>query len=143
MPLDVAAESRTEFFDYARCKEIGASPSVFYPAVETEVAATTAKAICSVCPVRIACLEYALNMETDGAINGIWGGKTERERRKLIEHRPIPIRYCARGHAQTPDVTYRMSGETRCRLCVQEARVARHAAAQKMREYRKRQRNAG
>ena len=43
-----------------------------------------AKAICAQCPVRQACLEYALtNRERDG----VWGGATERERRRIIRQR--------------------------------------------------------
>ena len=38
-----------------------------------------AKAICNACPVQMACLEYALQNNTAG----IWGGLTERERRRL------------------------------------------------------------
>lgn len=40
----------------------------------------TAKAICARCPVQAPCLDYAV---TNGERYGIWGGKTERERRKL------------------------------------------------------------
>ena len=39
-----------------------------------------AKRICGECPVRAECLEYAL--EEDERF-GIWGGMSERERRKL------------------------------------------------------------
>lgn len=42
-----------------------------------------ALALCQVCPVRIECLAHAL--EHDEAY-GIWGGKTERQRR-AIRHR--------------------------------------------------------
>lgn len=38
-----------------------------------------AKAICSVCPVRVPCLEFAIN----GDERGIWGGTTEFERRNM------------------------------------------------------------
>lgn len=39
-----------------------------------------AKAICAGCPVRAPCLQYALDHDERF---GIWGGKTERERRRL------------------------------------------------------------
>jgi WhiB family redox-sensing transcriptional regulator len=43
-----------------------------------------AKAICATCPVREACLEFALtNREHDG----VWGGATERERRRIVRQR--------------------------------------------------------
>ena len=44
-----------------------------------------AKAVCQSCPVRVDCLEEAL--EQDERF-GIWGGLTERERRALRRNRP-------------------------------------------------------
>lgn len=64
----------------AACR--GVDPDIFYPSSDEE--AEEAKAICRVCPVREACLEYALvNRERDG----VWGGATERERRRMIRQR--------------------------------------------------------
>ena len=64
----------------AACR--GVDPDVFYPASDEET--EVAKAICAQCPVREACLEYALaNRERDG----VWGGATERERRRMIRQR--------------------------------------------------------
>lgn len=64
----------------AACR--GLDPAVFYPPSDEE--ADEAKAICGVCPVREPCLEHALaNREREG----IWGGATERERRRLIRQR--------------------------------------------------------
>jgi len=60
----------------------GLDPAVFYPVSEED--AEEAKAICRVCPVREPCLEYALaNRERDG----VWGGATEKERRRIIRQR--------------------------------------------------------
>ena len=64
----------------AACR--GVDPDIFYPVSDDD--AEAAKAICVTCPVREACLEYALvNRERDG----VWGGATERERRRLIRQR--------------------------------------------------------
>lgn len=64
----------------AACR--GVDPDVFYPSSDEE--AEEAKAICGVCPVREPCLEYALaHRERDG----VWGGATERERRRMIRQR--------------------------------------------------------
>ncbi len=41
-----------------------------------------AKAICQACEVRDACLEYALAAREP---EGIWGGYTERERRRMLK----------------------------------------------------------
>lgn len=60
----------------------GLDPEIFYPTSEDD--AGEAKTICSACVVREACLEYALsNREGDG----IWGGATEKERRRMIRQR--------------------------------------------------------
>ena len=60
----------------------GLDPAIFYPPSDEE--AGQANAICATCPVREACLEYALtNREHDG----VWGGATEKERRRMIRQR--------------------------------------------------------
>lgn len=70
----------TSWRDRAACR--GLDPEIFYPVSDED--ADEAKSICAVCPVREACLEYALaNRERDG----VWGGATERERRRLIRQR--------------------------------------------------------
>lgn len=53
-------------------------PEAFFP--EKGGSTRDAKKICSSCEVRTQCLEYAL--ENDERF-GIWGGLSERERRKL------------------------------------------------------------
>lgn len=64
----------------AACR--GVDPDIFYPVSDDE--AEAAKAICAQCTVREACLEYALaNRERDG----VWGGATERERRRIVRQR--------------------------------------------------------
>jgi WhiB family transcriptional regulator, redox-sensing transcriptional regulator len=64
----------------AACR--GVDPDIFYPVSEEE--AEEARAICRSCPVVETCLEWALtNRERDG----VWGGATERERRRMIRQR--------------------------------------------------------
>ncbi len=41
-----------------------------------------AKAICASCPVATECLEYALEIREP---HGVWGGKSEIERRAMLE----------------------------------------------------------
>ena len=65
---------------HAACR--GLDPDIFYPATDEE--ADVAKAVCSVCSIRHACLEHALgSRERDG----VWGGATEKERRRIIRQR--------------------------------------------------------
>ena len=66
----------------ARCR--GVDPQVFHPPEEDESAAGEAKAICDQCPVREPCLEYAISAREK---DGVWGGMTARERRRLIRTR--------------------------------------------------------
>jgi WhiB family redox-sensing transcriptional regulator len=60
----------------------GLDPEIFYP--QTDEEAVDAKAICAVCSVQTACLEYALSFREK---EGVWGGATERERRRIIRQR--------------------------------------------------------
>ncbi|MEX1007088.1 MAG: WhiB family transcriptional regulator [Acidimicrobiia bacterium] len=64
---------------YARC--LGADPELFYPASDD---AAAAKSICAVCPVREPCLDHAITAREK---QGVWGGLTEKERRRLIRQR--------------------------------------------------------
>ena len=60
----------------ARCRDY--DPEVFFP--EKGGSSREAKRICSECPVRIECLNYALRRDER---YGVWGGMSERERRRL------------------------------------------------------------
>ena len=66
----------------AACK--GLSADIFYPSTEDDADAIPAKAVCSECAVRESCLEHALAVREK---DGIWGGATERERRRIIRQR--------------------------------------------------------
>jgi len=60
----------------------GLDPAVFFP--ESDAAADEAKSICSICMVRASCLEHAIAVREK---DGVWGGATERERRRIIRQR--------------------------------------------------------
>ena len=60
----------------------GLEPSIFFP--EDDASAEDAKAVCASCGVRVACLEHALTIREK---QGVWGGATERERRRIIRQR--------------------------------------------------------
>jgi WhiB family redox-sensing transcriptional regulator len=68
--------------DQAQCR--GIDPQVFHPAEDDEVGAEAAKAICEICAVREPCLEFAIAAREK---DGVWGGLTARERRRLIRQR--------------------------------------------------------
>ncbi|MGH8898970.1 MAG: WhiB family transcriptional regulator [Egibacteraceae bacterium] len=63
----------------AACAEL--STDDFFPVGSTGPASdqiARAKAICAACPVAVQCLDYALDT---GQTDGVWGGKSEDERR--------------------------------------------------------------
>ena len=59
-------------------------PSTVERKDERERREIKAKAICSVCPVKEDCLEFALEIKEP---YGIWGGLTETERRQVLARR--------------------------------------------------------
>lgn len=64
------------------CAAPDVDPDMFYPAKGERP--NRAKAVCATCSVRAACLEYALATKQG---DGIWGGKTVRERNLIRRHR--------------------------------------------------------
>lgn len=61
----------------AKCNTM--DPALFFP--HDSVGVRRAKRICAICPVKLACLAYAL----DNRLNhGVWGGTSERERRRIL-----------------------------------------------------------
>ncbi|WP_083583847.1 WhiB family transcriptional regulator [Rhodococcus zopfii] len=59
-----------------------ADPDLFYPEKGTSVALP--KRICAKCPVRVTCLNHALD---HGEAHGIWGAATARERQRMLADR--------------------------------------------------------
>lgn len=55
---------------------------MFYP--DDDESAEIAKSVCAECPVRNVCLEHALSVREKA---GVWGGATERDRRRMIRQR--------------------------------------------------------
>lgn len=66
---------------------LGLDPDLFFP--ERGASTRDAKAICHGCVVRTECLEYSL---LNGEKFGIWGGLSERERRRIRHERTIAKR---------------------------------------------------
>jgi Transcription factor WhiB len=121
--------------DGAVCEGVAtAAYDPFFP--ESREQEADALAMCSICPVRGACLAFAVDT---GQVFGIWGGKTQREVRRLIARtrtgraRPERVRrghpqadktHCPYGHPYNAANTYYTpTGERRCRAC--RARIAR------------------
>ena len=106
-------------------------------AVSAELQAE-AIAICAACPVRGACLTFAVRT---GQQYGIWGGQPQQFIRRLIaleragrphsrrvsaSHPQASKTHCKRGHRFTADNTYYApDGQRRCRICLREAQPTR------------------
>jgi len=74
--------------DQANC--LGVDPDLFFP--ERGASTREAKEVCRGCVVRLDCLEFAL---VNGEKFGIWGGLSERERRRLRRQRAQSTRRTA------------------------------------------------
>ena len=74
-----------------RANCLGVDPDLFFP--ERGASTKEAKSVCGGCEVKMECLEYALR---HGEKFGIWGGMSERERRRLRRQRAL-ARRGARG----------------------------------------------
>ena len=72
----------TEWMARGRCREL--PPDTFFPSDGLGV--EVARRICESCPVKAPCLEYALAARID---HGVWGGASERERRRILRQRRI------------------------------------------------------
>jgi WhiB family redox-sensing transcriptional regulator len=69
-----------KWWDLGACR--GLDASVFYPDDEDD--AEAAKSVCAMCSVQSTCLDYALSVREKA---GVWGGATERDRRRMIRQR--------------------------------------------------------
>lgn len=76
----IALSTDRAWQDSANC--LGVDPDLFFP--ERGASTREAKEVCRGCEVRNDCLEYALD---NGEKFGIWGGLSERERRRLRRKR--------------------------------------------------------
>lgn len=71
-----------EWFESAACLGIPRAADIFYPVGTTGMAEdqiAIAKSICAGCPVQLDCLEWALAHDEQG----VWGGMSEDDRRRL------------------------------------------------------------
>ncbi len=73
---------------------LGVDPDLFFP--ERGASTKEAKGVCRGCEVRLECLEYALR---NGEKFGIWGGLSERERRRIRRQRALARRAAAAREA--------------------------------------------
>lgn len=72
----------TSWMEFAACR--GLDPALFYPEQGEE--ASVPKMVCQTCVVRPACLDHAL---AENEKHGVWGGASERERRRIKKLRRL------------------------------------------------------
>jgi len=72
----------TDWMAGGNCNDV--PPATFFPS--DGVGVDAARKICLDCPVKAPCLEYALENRID---HGVWGGTSERERRRLLRQRRV------------------------------------------------------
>ena len=81
-------EEERRWQERANC--LGVDPDLFFP--ERGASTREAKEVCRGCVVREDCLEFALD---NGEKFGIWGGLSERERRRIRRARALARREAA------------------------------------------------
>jgi len=120
-----------EFLEKAARK--GRPKDLFYPN-RGDGRPMEALAICSLCVVKSDCLEYAIEHKE---LYGIWGGKTERQRRAML--RKVGVRTaskqlkprlkseCKRGHAFNAENTSFIGGRRHCLVCKRISSAERKA----------------
>ena len=73
-----------EWMTQAKCRDL--DPATFFPS--DGVGVHVAQRICAECAARPVCLDYALTHRID---HGVWGGTSERERRRLQRRRRLGL----------------------------------------------------
>jgi WhiB family redox-sensing transcriptional regulator len=114
----------------------GVDPDLFFPERGDYRCVAIAKTICRTCPVREECLEYAI---VNGEKFGVWGGLSERERRRVRRARGLatrpggvaqPINHGTDGGFQA----HRRRGEDPCVPCADAHLVANRERSQAFRD---------
>lgn len=79
------ASRDTTWRERAACRNL--DTDMFFPDAEAD--AGQALAVCAACPVRDACLDWAIATRQH---DGIWGGTTESERKRIRRRRAAAAR---------------------------------------------------
>lgn len=88
-------EAEADWMSEGHCRHY--PPAVFFPS--DGVGVLNARKICAECPVKDDCLEYALAHRIE---HGVWGGCSERERRRILKRRRQAARAEPTEMAPTP-----------------------------------------
>ncbi|MCF2705921.1 WhiB family transcriptional regulator [Arcanobacterium haemolyticum] len=77
---ETATGEQLHWQDFALCAQT--DPDIFFP--EKGGSTTPATSVCSACPVRSQCLDYAISHDIR---HGIWGGMSDNDRRRISRER--------------------------------------------------------
>ena len=83
-------DEKNDWREVALCRNT--SPELFFPVGNTGNALDSisiAKTVCHRCTAEQECLEYAISSNQD---SGVWGGRSEEERREIRRQRITPSR---------------------------------------------------
>lgn len=112
--MSQTARASDAFFRNASCQHVD-DKSIFFPSRGEDV--EVAKRVCHNCPVETECLAWALEHRE---AFGIWGGLSERQRRRLRKGQAPRLKRCERCYClwQPEDARSHY-----CRDCVAVARL--------------------
>lgn len=116
--------------DDASCN--GIDGELFFPVAHTKgwrAQTAQAKTVCARCPVRQACLDYALDT---GQKAGVWGGLTETERQRLRELPETQSERCWNNRAW---IEARLAEGVQQRQIAEELRVTRRTLCRVIAEF--------
>ena len=84
MVVNTDDDSVTAWMQQGNCRLY--PPATFFPSDGTGV--DKARKICADCPVSEPCLQYALEHRIE---HGVWGGHSERSRRRILKSRRLDV----------------------------------------------------
>lgn len=82
--MEIRQEPSVDIFSHTGRHCANRPPEVFFPS--DAVGVDRARKICQGCPILQQCLDYAIVNHEE---HGVWGGASERERRRLRKQRRI------------------------------------------------------
>jgi hypothetical protein len=93
--IDLSFTDQLSWMDAALCVQVAADPEAWFTRSHAE-----AVKVCRICPVRETCGLYA-QRETDlgNRLEGVWGGRSEGERRVTAHHHRVEARAAAMAAA--------------------------------------------
>ena len=66
---------------------LGLPLEIFFGPSEGDYDPRPAKKVCRDCSVRVECLDYAMNLEEQIILHGVWGGTGHKERVELLNQK--------------------------------------------------------